>query len=249
MALRPTAPRISGYSPSDQKTLMANYERKVADYNRQQAVEDEQAIYNRNLATSDFQYARNLKDQIAAENRALSVKRTTTTSNVMPSWSLPESYDVPKYEPYIPGAAPTYTAPTWDEGAIENLTQQKASGGLRELRSQVQRVTGRKYYNAQVGRMTLREALQGYGAGVGSVLSGAGNVARGEYGQKYGIEADVAKTNYGGAMSQWSAANQAKSEGAKTNYQAELERRRTGFQASWDKWKSSIGSSTTSTTR
>ncbi len=214
------------------------------------------------LHNEDYYYKREKADILAAEKRAQADRLaqitaqqktvpTTTTSTmtqVLPSWIPPSAYDVPEYQPYIPGAAPTYAAPTWDEGAIESLTQRNAASGLRGLREQVQRVTGRKYENAQVGRMTLREALQGYGAGMGSVLSAAGGTARGEYSQKYGIEADVAKTNYGGAMTQWGAENVARSQGAMTNYQAELEKQKAGFESAWNKWKAGIGTTTTNKT-
>jgi hypothetical protein len=191
-------------------------------------------------------YNNELKHEQALEEIAANKKTTTESRPNLPSWSPPESYDIPEYTPYIPSAAPTYVAPAWDEGAIENLTQRNAAPGLRGLREQVQRVAGRKYENAQVGRMTLREALQGYGSGIGSVLSGAGTSARGEYGQKYGIEADVAKTNFGGSMAQWSGENTARSEAKRTNYQSELDKRKTSFNALWDKWKSSIGTITQS---
>lgn len=246
----------SGYSAADQAYLREENARAEAErlkreeevrsdflYGRGKA--DEIALYNRAKADEITIYNRAKADQLAAEERALGIRKTTETSNLVPSWSPPESYDVPEYTPYIPGAAPTYKAPKWDEGAIDALTQQKAAPGLRTLRQQVQRVTGRRYDNPQVGRMTLREALQGYGSGIGSVLGGAGEVALGEYGKRYGIEADVAKTNYGGAMARWSGVTAAKTEAARTQYQSELEKRRTAFSTAWDKWKASIGTRTT----
>jgi len=223
-------PNLSGYGAADRAHLTRVYESQEQE---RRAAQQQQYV----LA------------QIRAQKQTVPTTTTSSTSAVMPSWDPPSTYDIPEYQPYIPGAAPTYAAPKWDEEAIESLTQRKARPGLRELRSQIQRVSGQRYDNPQVGRMTLRDALQGYGSGIGSVLSGAGNVARGEYGQKYGIEADVAKTNYGGQMAQWQGETAARSQGAMTNYQAELEKRRTGFQSAWDKWKSSIGSSTTSKTR
>ncbi len=167
----------SGYAPADLKFLAERDARAEAD-----------RVKAETQARADFLYERDKEDQLAAEKRALAVKKTTATSNVMPSFAPPSSYDIPTYEPYIPGKAPTYAAPTWDEGAIESLTQKKAAPGLRALRQQVQRVTGRRFDNPQVGRMTLREALQGYGSGIGTVLGSAGETALGEYGRRYGIE-------------------------------------------------------------
>ncbi len=224
----------SGYSPADKEFLKERDAREESDRLRREAE-----------ARSDFLYERSKQDQLDAEDRALAVKKTTATTNVMPSWSPPGSYNIPEYTPYVPGKAPTYAAPTWDEGAIESLTQKKAAPGLRSLRQQVQRVTGRRYDNPQVGRMTLREALQGYGSGISSVMGSAGETALGEYGKRYAVAADVAKTNYSGAMARWSGETAARTEGARTNYQAELDKRKTAFNAAWDKWKASMGTKTT----
>ena len=260
MLMRPTPPRLAGYSAADRQRVQTDFELKLADYHRLQGIEDEKTqyarsraeqerLYLRNKAEEERLYKRGKTDEYQKWIREKNLVKTTTQAPSMPGWDPLSTYDVPEYQPYIPGAAPTYAAPTWDEGAIESLTQRKAAPGLRNLRQQVQRVTGRRYDNPQVARMTLREALQGYGAGIGSVMGSAGETAMGEYGKKYAIEADVAKTNYGGRMAQWQGETQARSEGARMNYQSELERRRTAFQSAWDKWKSSIGSSTTSTTR
>ncbi len=234
----------SGYSPADKEFLKERDARAESDRLRREAETRSDFLYERSKQDQLDAEKRALQEKLDAEERALRVKKTTSTSSAMPSWNPPSSYDVPKYESYIPGTAPTYAAPTWDEGAIESLTQKKAAPGLRSLRQQVQRVTGRRYDNPQVGRMTLREALQGYGSGIGTVLGSAGETALGEYGRRYGIEADVAKTNYGGKMARWSGETAARTEGARTNYQAELEKRKTAFNAAWDKWKASTGTKT-----
>jgi len=249
MLMRPTPPRLAGYSAADRQRVQTDFELKLADYHRLQGIEDEKTQYARSRAEQERLYLRNKADEYQKWIREKNLVKTTTQAPSMPGWDPLSTYDVPEYQPYIPGAAPIYAAPTWDEGAIESLTQRKAAPGLRNLRQQVQRVTGRRYDNPQVARMTLREALQGYGAGIGSVMGSAGETAMGEYGKKYAIEADVAKTNYGGQMAQWQSETAAGSQGAMTNYQAELEKRRTGYQSSWDKWKASVGTTTTSTTR
>lgn len=219
-----------------------------ANRQRELGLKEEARLRQLTLIDERRQQGYNLA-KIEAERKVVPTTSTSTARTVMPSWTPPESYDIPEYTPYIPGATPSYSAPVWDEGAIESLTQRNAAPGLRGLREQVQKATNRKYENVQVGRMTLREALQGYGAGIGSVLGGAGTAARGEYGQKYGIEADVAKTNYGGMMAQWQGENVARSQEAMTNYQSELEKRKTSFNTAWDKWKSSIGREAVTTTR
>jgi hypothetical protein len=260
MATRPTPPSLTGYSEADKQRIMRDFELKMSDYNRQQGIEDEQTMYARsradkerldaeNRVESERLYQRSKADEYQKWLREKNLVKTSTTETSMPSWDAPTSYDIPTYQPYIPGAAPTYAAPKWDDNAIESLTQKKAAPGLRNLRQQVQRVTGRRYDNPQVGRMTLREALQGYGSGIGSVMGSAGEVATGEYAKKYATQADEAKTNYGGAMAQWQGETSARSEGARSNYQADLDRRKTMFNAAWDKWKASTGTRTTSTTR
>jgi len=234
-------PNLSGYGAADRAYLTQYYERLEQKRLRREAIAEE-----RRRAAQQQQYT---LAQIRAQKQVTPSTTTSSTSAVMPSWEPPSTYDIPEYQPYIPGAAPTYAAPEWDEGAISSLTQKRAAPGLRSLRQQVQRVTGRKYDSPQVARMTLREALQGYGSGIGLVLGGAGSAALGEYGQKYGAETEEARTNYGGQMAQWQGETAARSQGAMTNYQAELEKRRTGYQSSWDKWKASVGTTTTSTTR
>jgi len=235
--------------------MMLHYQRRLAEYEEQQAREDEQARQSQidkqrkvEEASAATQQGYRMA-QIAAQRAVVPTTTTGSAMPVLPSWSPPEAYEIPEYQPYIPGAAPTYAAPEWDEGAISSLTQKRAAPGLRSLRQQVQRVTGRKYGSPQVARMTLREALQGYGSGIGSVLGGAGSVALGEYGQKYGAETEAARLSYGGQMAQWRGETAARSQGALTNYQAELEKRRTGYQSAWDRWKASVGTTTTSTTR
>ena len=123
------------------------------------------------------------------------------------------TYTAPPYRD--PG---TYTPPAWDEGAIETLTQKRAAPGLRALRQQVQRVTGRRYDNPQVGRMTLREALQGYGSGVSSVMGGASVAAAGEYGQKYGRMAEGARGAYESQAASARAYNAYMQDVSKTQY-------------------------------
>ncbi len=209
---------------------------------------DEDYYYNRAKKDALELYERQKEDALEQWQREQKLSKTTIEKPVLPVGAPPATYSIPEYEPYIPGAAPSYTAPEWNEGAIESLTQRKARPGLRELRSQIQRVSGQRYDNPQVGRMTLRDALAGYGAGIGSVLGGASGAARGEYSQKYGIEADVAKTNYAGAMSQWGAENVARGQGALLNYQSELEKRKAGFETAWNKWKAGIGTTTTNKT-
>lgn len=65
--------------------------------------------------------------------------------------------------------------------SIQQLTMQKAAPGLREMRQQLSRASGAGYANPNVKRMALREALAGYGEGVGSLMSAATSAATSEY--------------------------------------------------------------------
>ena len=102
---------------------------------------------------------------------------TTTTTEWMPSGVRPDPYTVTPFE-----------APEWDEAEISRLTQKRAAPGLRRLRSAVQMAMTRPYESPQIRRMTLREALSGFGMGLESVMGGAGREATGEYGARYGRE-------------------------------------------------------------
>jgi len=162
------------------------------------------------------------------------------TGSDYPVFNPPENKPAPPYVGSSFREMPTYTPSSWDDNAITRLTQKKAMPGIRELRSQINRVTGKRYDNPNVGRITLRDALQGYGSGLSSVISGAGTAAIGEYATKFGREAeerrsaytseaaktgayneyarDIAKTGYGGAMDEWKTNRISDMETAKMNY-------------------------------
>jgi len=162
-----------------------------------------------------------------------------------PVYNAPGVETVPEYsQDYT--KLPTYTAPVYDEGAITPLTQQRAAPGLRALRQQISRASGVNYENPNVKRMTLRDALTGYGQGIANVLGAAGQVATSEYNIKYGrlsenaatefrsraeqagaeniYAGDVAKTRYTGALTGWQAREETKRRKAEMDFQAELER-------------------------
>lgn len=107
------------------------------------------------------------------------------TTYTAPSYTAPEDYN-----------APDYAAPTYDEGKVETLTQRKSAPGLRAARQALQQATGGYYDNPNVKRMTLRDALAGYGMSVENIMSGASDEARSQYNTEYGIAADASKTNY-----------------------------------------------------
>jgi len=104
-------------------------------------------------------------------------KITGTTTSWIPSGEMPQMGEIPEFE-----------TPEWNEEEITRLTQKRAAPGIRRLRSAIQQAMGGVYESPQIKRMTLREALAGYGMGLESVMGGAGREATSEYGQKYGRE-------------------------------------------------------------
>lgn len=90
---------------------------------------------------------------------------------------------------------PTYERPEYDEGKVQSLAQQHAAPGIRTLREAYQTAAARLPSGPQT-RLTLRDALKGYGTGLESVMGGARKTARAEYGQEYGHEVRGTEMQY-----------------------------------------------------
>ena len=84
-----------------------------------------------------------------------------------------------------------YSAPAYDEGRVQSLTQTSAAGAIRGLRSAMQGAANGSFANPNVRRMTLRDALAGYGQGLQSAISAASDTARGLYNTEYSAQADT----------------------------------------------------------
>lgn len=123
-------------------------------------------------------------------------------------------------------SAPSYVAPEYNEMKVKRLTQEQLAPAVRGLRSALQRVASKRYDNPNVGRMTLRDALAGYGQGLQSAYAGASATARNLYNEEYSREADAAKTNF-----------TAQAEASKTSYLAGVEAAKANFNAQYDKYK------------
>lgn len=145
---------------------------------------------------------------------------TFTSPDVEKSLGEAPTYQVGSYE------APAYEAPKYNERKVQALTQQQAAPAIRGLRSAIQRVQNSGGENQNVNRMTLRDALAGYGQGLQSAMSGASATARGLYNEEYGRKADVAKTNF-----------EARADASKTNYLAGVDAAKKNFEAQYDKYK------------
>ena len=102
--------------------------------------------------------------------------RPGTTPGDRPDLAAPEPYEVPTRE-----------RPEYDEGEVSRLTQEHSAAGTRTLREAYQTAASRLPSNPQT-RLTLRDALKGYGTGLENVMSGARKTARAQYGQKFAAE-------------------------------------------------------------
>lgn len=92
---------------------------------------------------------------------------------------------------------PTFTAPARDQNRLSGLTQQYAAGGLRKLENKAnQAIASAASQPGSVRKLTLREALSGYGEGVSSVMGSARKTAANEYNQEYSDLYNTAKTNW-----------------------------------------------------
>ena len=91
---------------------------------------------------------------------------------------------------------PEYNAPEYDERKVDALAQKKAAPELNRLRQLTQQAMAKTYENPNVQRMTVRQALAGYGTGLGGIMAGAQSAATNEYGKVYSATVQAALTNY-----------------------------------------------------
>lgn len=145
---------------------------------------------------------------------------------VLPTYKSTATYTAPEYED--PEA---YVAPEYDESKVASLTQKKSAAGLRAARQALQQTIGGYYENPNVKRMTLRDALAGYGQSVESVISGADTSARDEYNTEYGIKSDQAKTNYNTDIQTSKIKHEGDVNAAQLNYQSALDAEKTNYNA------------------
>ncbi len=91
---------------------------------------------------------------------------------------------------------PKFKAPEYDESKVAAKTQKIAAPRVRQLREAVRTVQATPFENPNVKRMTISQALQGYGTGLESVMAGARRGAVAEYGQEYKGEFTEAQMNF-----------------------------------------------------
>lgn len=138
-------------------------------------------------------------------------------------FEAPAAPETPKFGEVEMGEIPEFVAPKYNEAEIAKRTQRYASPGVRKLRSAVQAAMTRRTDNPNVNRLTLKDALAGYGEGLESVMSGASKTATAEYAEKYAIE-------YKSAGMNWQSAVQA----VRDKYAGAMESRKMDFQAELD---------------
>lgn len=73
---------------------------------------------------------------------------------------------------------------------VRNIRQQVASPYLSKAGSAISRAiaTANAMGNSPAAQQAVREAIAGYGEGMGSIMAGAGREARGQYGEELGLE-------------------------------------------------------------
>jgi len=145
------------------------------------------------------------------------------TMGGMTKFTMPTRPNTPEFTMPEMGEMPTFEAPLYDEGEITKMAQQNAAPGVRNLRTAVQAVTSRRSDNPNVDRMTLRDALAGYGQGLEEVMSGARQTASAEYANKYAMEYKTAGMNWETAVQTVRDKFAGQMEGRKMEYQAEMD--------------------------
>lgn len=94
-----------------------------------------------------------------------------------------------------------FTAPARDENRLSALRMKASGAGLRDLRRQTQSmVAGASGLDPTMRRMTLKDALMGYGSGVSKVMSQADQIAQRQYEKEYDDKFKESTMNYQAGM-------------------------------------------------
>ncbi len=106
---------------------------------------------------------------------------------------------------------PQYVPPSYDRGRVRGLTQQVAGPQVSNLRGGLLRSLqdARSSENPNVRGLLGRQALQGYGAGLGDIMSRAGAGARSQYEAERAPEIYGAQAEYGAGLAKSQAEYQA----------------------------------------
>ena len=156
------------------------------------------ALSPEELAAREASHAAN----VAAARTGAGYGATTGAPGAQPEAPTWETYEIPSVE----------DRPEFDESKVQRLAQEHAAPGVRTLREAYQTAAARLPSTPQT-RLTLRDALKGYGTGLEQVMGGARRTARAEEMQKFGIESAQYQQDYAARLTQ-------------AQQQAELENRR-----------------------
>jgi hypothetical protein len=83
------------------------------------------------------------------------------------------------------GKAPTFDAPVYDEKEVRKRARRLAAPALRQLEHKMISEMSRYYENPNVRRMVTRDALAGYGIGLGNIMAQSENTAQQQYGAEH----------------------------------------------------------------
>lgn len=138
----------------------------------------------------------------------------------------PKAPVIPPYKSAI------YEETPYDEDKIRLLTQEQSAGAVRGLRSAVQRIIGESS-DDPTRRMTLRQALAGYGEGMQNAMSSASRSARNAYNTEYNIKENTNRMNFSNAES-----------ARQLNYNTEKERQYSDYNALLAKYYKTLDKNT-----
>jgi DNA uptake protein ComE-like DNA-binding protein len=124
---------------------------------------------------------------VATTGGAGSSKSTSTsTSTWKPGGTRPTAPTVPEFK-----------APEYNEGEVAKLRQRVGGAQVRSLRDvTMSALSANTSDNPNVRKMTVRQALQGYGSGLGSILASAQQAAVNQYQNKYNQQFNAAQMTY-----------------------------------------------------
>lgn len=94
-------------------------------------------------------------------------------------------------------AYPQFKAPKWQTSRISALRQQFAAPQVGRLKRKMSGWMGMGYDPQSM--QARRSAIRGYGEGLGGIMTGAGQLALGQYGQEYGTQFKTAQIQHGTA--------------------------------------------------
>jgi len=144
-----------------------------------------------------------------------SAGQATQMTNYPVRQTRPPGMTAEDWKSQYPQDIPEYEIPERDERRLNFLTRQAAAPHVRSLRSQVQRAMAGSFENPNVKRITLRDALAGYGEGLENVMGGAAETAERQYAGEYAPMLEKSKAMWG----------------------AEVQRQQNAYQAAFDLWR------------